>query len=207
MAMAGIPWWTMDIGGFHGGDIRDPSFHELMIRWFQWAVFTPILRMHGYRDPFTEPEEEYRDGIAQFNTGAGNELWSFGEGVYGVLQRFLRIRERLKPYVRDLMVEAHEEGTPLMRPMFYAYPEQPTCWGIHDQYLFGADLLVAPVLEEGQTTRKVYLPEGSAWVHAFSGQRHPGGGWIQCELEIEALPVFVRESAPDFATLRSLFDE
>lgn len=205
MAMAGIPWWTMDIGGFHGGDIRDPDFHELMIRWFQWAVFTPILRMHGHRDPFTEPDQAYRDGIAQFNTGAGNELWSFGEPVYHVLERFLRIRERLKPYIRELMREAHEDGTPLMRPMFYVYPDQAACWNIHDQYLFGEDLLVAPVTQAGQTARKVYLPNGSHWMDAFTGKQHAGGAWIDCELSIDSMPVFVRTEARNGAQLLAHF--
>lgn len=196
MAMAGIPWWTMDIGGFHGGHVDDPAFHELMIRWFQWAVFTPILRMHGYRDPMTEPAEAYRDGIAQCNTGAGNELWSFGPATYDVLLRFLRIRESLRPYVRSLMEQAHTDGTPLMRPMFYAYPDQPACWEMDDQYLFGPDLLVAPVLEAGQTSRTVYLPEGSAWIDAFSGARHAAGTRIEHTVSIDTLPVFVREGAP-----------
>ncbi len=141
MGMAGIPWWTTDIGGFHGGHVGDPAFHELMIRWFQWAVFTPVLRMHGHRDPITPPAEPFRDGVAQCDTGAGNELWSFGERVYEVLRCYAGLRERLRPYVATLMRAAHEHGDPLMRPMFYDYPtirtagrwtisicSAPTCW-------------------------------------------------------------------------------
>lgn len=192
MAMAGIPWWTTDIGGFHGGDIHDPNFHELLVRWFQWAVFTPILRMHGHRDPIVEPVEAYRDGIAQFNTGAANELWSFGDSVYGVLRRFLDIRERLRPYVRSLMREAHDAGTPLMRPMFFAFPEEKACWHVHDQYLFGPDMLVAPITESGQVKRNVYLPSGSRWTEAFSGVDHEGGTWIECVVTMDTIPVFIR---------------
>lgn len=195
MAMAGIPWWTMDIGGFHGGNVNDPAFHELLIRWFQWAVFTPILRMHGYRDPMIEPTEAYRDGIAQCNTGSGNELWSFGEDVYAVLLKYLRLRERLRPYVHQLMQSAHDSGTPLVRPMFYDFPEQSTCWRVEDQYLFGPDILVAPILNAGQHQREVYLPEGVVWVDAFTGKEHRGGQTISTTAELDRIPVFVRKSS------------
>ncbi len=85
MGIAGIPWWTTDIGGFHGGNIHDPKFHELLIRWFQWGVFSPVMRLHGNRDPQILPAQPYRDGIAQCPTGAPNEVWSYGEEVCDVL--------------------------------------------------------------------------------------------------------------------------
>jgi len=195
MAIAGIPWWTMDIGGFHGGNVDDPEFHELMIRWFQWAVFTPILRMHGFRDPVVEPEIAFRDGIAQCNTGSGNELWSFGEATYAILEKHLRLRERLRPYVLEQMKAAHEHGTPLMRPLFYDFPEQEAAWRIDDQYLFGPDILVAPVFAAGQTERTVVFPAGVRWVDPFTGQAHAGGGATVCEAQIESIPVFVREGS------------
>lgn len=194
MAMAGIPWWTTDIGGFHGGHVEDPAFHELMIRWFQWAVFTPILRMHGHRDPITPPAEPFRDGVAQCDTGAGNELWSFGESVFAILRRYAALRERLRPYVAGLMRAAHEQGDPLMRPMFYHYPDDPRCWAVDDQYMFGPDLLVAPVTDAGVSERSVYLPQG-IWCDAWTGERIEGGGDLACNAPVERIPVFIRDGA------------
>jgi alpha-D-xyloside xylohydrolase len=194
MGMAGIPWWTTDIGGFHGGHVEDPAFHELMIRWFQWAVFTPILRMHGHRDPITPPAEPFRDGVAQCDTGAGNELWSFGEPVFAILRRYAALRERLRPYVAGLMRAAHEQGDPLMRPMFYDYPDDPRCWAVDDQYMFGPDLLVAPVTDAGVSERSVYLPQG-IWCDAWTGERIEGGGDLACNAPVERIPVFIRDGA------------
>ncbi|WP_322965448.1 glycoside hydrolase family 31 protein [Sphingomonas fuzhouensis] len=194
MGMAGIPWWTTDIGGFHGGHVDDPAFHELMIRWFQWAVFTPVLRMHGHRDPITPPAEPFRDGVAQCDTGAGNELWSFGEPVFTILRDYAALRERLRPYVAGLMRQAHEQGDPLMRPMFYDYPDDPRCWEVDDQYMFGPDLLVAPVTAAGIGKRDVYLPHGS-WRDAWTGERFEGGHKVTCAAPVERIPVFIRDGA------------
>lgn len=194
MGMAGIAWWTTDIGGFHGGDVADPAFHELMIRWFQWAVFTPVLRMHGHRDPITPPAEPFRDGVAQCDTGAGNELWSFGEPVFEILSYYAALRERLRPYITTLMRAAHEHGDPLMRPMFYDFPDDVRCWTVDDQYMFGPDLLVSPVTAAGIGERCVYLPEG-IWCDVWTGERVEGGGDIVCAAPLWRIPVFVREGA------------
>ena len=78
MGMAGIPWWTSDIGGFIGGDITDPAFKELLVRWFAWGAFCPVFRMHGERSPWYEREEEFIDGVRQLTSGQDNEVWSFG---------------------------------------------------------------------------------------------------------------------------------
>lgn len=118
MGIAGIPWWTTDIGGFHGGNIHDPHFHELLIRWFQWGVFSPVMRLHGNRDPQILPEHPYRDGIAQCPTGAANEVWSYGEEVCEVLTGCLTLREKLKPYIKAVMAETHQRNAPVMRTLF-----------------------------------------------------------------------------------------
>lgn len=203
MGIAGIPWWTTDIGGFHGGDVNDPAFHELLIRWFQWAVLSPVLRMHGYRDPITEPEMPWRDGIAQCNTGAGNELWSFGSAVFTILKRYAALREALRPYLRALMQQAHETGEPLMRPMFYHYPQQEKGWTITDQYLFGADVLVAPVVRAGETSRTVWLPENDNWIDVNSAEHYHGGQDVVVSAPLSVLPLFVREGAEVLSILTS----
>ena len=101
MGLAGIPWWTTDIGGFHGGVNSDASFRECLVRWFQFATFSPVLRMHGDREPHGKPLSDRGGGKCV--SGAPNELWSFGEEVYGILEKYLRLRERMRPYLRELM--------------------------------------------------------------------------------------------------------
>lgn len=192
MAMAGIPWWTTDIGGFQGGNIDDPEFHELLIRWFQWAVFCPVMRLHGYREPQIAPPEAWRDGIAQCNSGSPNEVWSYGEDNYQLMKACLLLRERLRPYIDGLMREAHEQGDPPMRPLFYHYSQQPESWQVEDQYLLGRDLLVAPVLHAGQREREVWLPAGDSWI-ARNGERYAGGQRICVAAPLSAIPVFLRE--------------
>ncbi|HDT6546046.1 TPA: glycoside hydrolase family 31 protein [Kluyvera ascorbata] len=195
MGLAGIPWWTTDIGGFQGGNIHDPEFHELLIRWFQWAVFCPVLRMHGYREPRVQPPESYRNGIPQCDSGSPNELWSYGEENYAIMQRWLEVRESLRPYIDALYDNAHRHGDPLMRPLFWHYPDEPQSWQTEDQYLFGEDLLVAPVMHAGQRQRDVWLPSGNAWV-GLDGERYQGGERIAVAAGLETIPLFIREGSP-----------
>ncbi|MDP3176702.1 MAG: glycoside hydrolase family 31 protein, partial [Spirochaetaceae bacterium] len=201
MALAGIPWWTTDIGGFFGGDIRDPAFVELLVRWFQYGAFCPVFRLHGDRRPEI-PAEGTRGG-GSFRSGSANEVWSFGDEAYGVMRKYMLIRERLRPYIRGLMKAAHEAGTPPMRPLFYDFPRDEGVWDVDDQFMFGPDLLVAPVLSALERSRSVYLPAGAAWTEAESGRRSEGGRRIDCEAPLGSMPVFVREGAQRID--RSLF--
>lgn len=195
MGLAGIPWWTTDIGGFQGGNIHDPAFHELLIRWFQWAVFCPVLRMHGYREPRVQPPESYRHGIPQCDSGSPNELWSYGEENFAIMQHWLGVRESLRPYIDALYDNAHRYGDPLMRPLFWHYPDDAQSWQTEDQYLFGEDLLVAPVMHAGQRQRDVWLPSGHAWV-GLDGERYHGGQRITVTAGLETIPLFIREGSP-----------
>ena len=164
IGLSGIPWWTTDIGGFKGGDIGSPSFRELLVRWFQFGVFSPLCRLHGVRQPVTMSGAE--------QTGAPNELWSFGAEAYEILRRWLGLREHLRPYVMGTMRVAHTEGLPPMRPLFLNFPGRPRPAGsIADQFLLGDDLLVAPVVTEGAREREVYLPGGADWRDAWTGAR------------------------------------
>ncbi len=192
MSMAGIPWWTSDIGGFLGGDIKDDGFKELLVRWFAWGAFCPVFRMHGERSPWHEREHEFIDNVRQLTSGQDNEVWSFGDDNYDILKEYLFIRERLRPYVRSLMKEASEKGAPVMRPLFYDFPDDKKCWEIEDAYMFGPDLLVAPVMEAGVTTREVYLPVGTDWVEAYTGKIYTGGSQVLAEAPLAIIPVFTR---------------
>ncbi|RAX20455.1 MULTISPECIES: TIM-barrel domain-containing protein [unclassified Actinomyces] len=193
MGVAGIPWFTTDIGGFHGGDARDPAFHELLVRWFQLSTFFPVMRMHGDRLPFEKVTAA--DGTPREHSGAANELWSFGEKVEEILTRFVWVREHLRPYTRSLMREAHIGGQPVMRGMFYEFPHDDACRDLADQYMFGPDVLVAPVLTPGATSREVYLPAGASWTHAHTGQIHDGGQWVNLDAPLGSIPVLLRDGA------------
>jgi alpha-D-xyloside xylohydrolase len=195
MGLAGIPWWTTDIGGFQGGSVDEPGFLELLIRWFQWGVFCPVCRLHGCREPEIPPPELFRDGVEQCNSGSPNELWSFGEQNYQIMSRYLRIRENLRPYIQRQMAAAHRKGTPVIRPLFYDFPRDQPCWNIEDQYMFGPDIMVAPVLAAGMQSRPVYLPPGDTWRDLLTDQTWPGGAWIEADTPLETIPVFVRGQA------------
>lgn len=188
MGMAGIPWWTTDIGGFHGGDPRDPGFRELLIRWFEYGTFCPVMRLHGYREPLKEPMGT--EGGAACVSGADNEVWSFGDEAYEICKTYLNLRESMKPYIARQMAAAHEQGTPVMRPLFYDFPEDKMAWEIEDQYMFGPDMMVAPVLYADMRKRTVYFPEGREWKHFFTGEMYHGGTTAQVEAPIDQLPVF-----------------
>jgi alpha-D-xyloside xylohydrolase len=195
MGMAGIPWWTSDIGGFLGGNIADPHFKELLVRWFAWGAFCPVFRMHGERSPWYEREQEFIDGVRQLTSGQDNEVWSFGEDNYEILTKYLFIRERLRPYIRECMKSASETGAPVMRPLFYDFPQDKECWNVEDAYMFGPDLLVAPVMEEGVRTRCVYLPAGAAWTDASTKKTYDGGQTVTVPAPIDVIPVFLRDGA------------
>ncbi|MDR2483225.1 MAG: family 31 glucosidase, partial [Treponema sp.] len=144
MGLAGIPWWTTDIGGFFGGEVTDPRFHELLIRWFQWGCFCPVMRLHGFRDPL-QPQYGTTGGAA-CRSGAPNEVWSYSDEVYEICRKYLFLREKMKPYIETVMQAAHEKGTPVIRPCFYDFPADERAWEAEDQYMFGPDYLAAPVL-------------------------------------------------------------
>lgn len=188
ISLCGIPWWTTDIGGFTGGDPEHEEFRELMARWFAFGVFCPIFRLHGYRLPAMEDLPDDEEG-----TGAANEVWSFGERNYKILTYYLRMRERLRPYIMKHMKTASETGRPVMRPMFYDFPDDRKCWEQDLQYMFGDDILVAPVCEGGVTEKRVYLPNGERWVYVWDGTLYEGGQEVVVQAPMEIIPLFTRE--------------
>lgn len=190
MGLAGIPWWTTDIGGFHGGNPDDPAFRELLVRWFEYGTFCPVMRLHGYREPLQEPMGT--EGGAACVSGADNEVWSFGEEAYGICRKYLDLREQMKPYISRMMEMAHKKGTPPMRPLFYDFPKDAACWETEDEYLFGEELLIAPVLYEKQRKREVYLPKGTEWTDLWTKKKYQGGQTILAEAPLDAIPVFSR---------------
>lgn len=193
MGLAGIPWWTTDIGGFMTDDVNDPDFRQLLIRWYQFAVYSPVLRMHGDRGPYNIPALDDRDwGGGYLHTGQPNELWSYGEDNYAIMRKYYDVRVAMHDYIKSLYQEAHKNGSPLLRAMFYEFPEDERCWDIQDQYMFGAKYLAAPVFHLNQFSREVYLPDGQ-WKLTSTGQVFQGGQTVTVDAPIEYMPVFERQ--------------
>lgn len=188
MAMCGLPWWNTDIGGFYGGDIHTDYFKELIVRWFQYGLFSPVMRLHGTR----EGADHSRD--IKEPTGDHNEIWAFGEENYPILADIIKLRYRLIPYTQKHMDIASKDGIPVMRPMFFDYPEDKTCYSLGDQYLFGDDILFAPITTQGQTERNVYLPEGK-WILTKDHTSHSGNQWVTVSANISEFIAFVKEGA------------
>ena len=193
VAMCGIPWWTTDIGGFINGDPESEEFRELIIRWFEFGVFCPIFRLHGFRLPYPVRDILNPDGYC--GSGGPNEVWSFGKKAYEIIRRYMYIREGLNPYIMSQMKLASEDGTPVMRPLFYDFCGDGNVYDIGDEYMFGPDLLVAPVVEQGARKRMVYLPEGCRWKDAGTGMVYDGGTRIEADAPLDTIPLFLKEDA------------
>lgn len=191
MGIAGIPWWTTDIGGFHGGDPEDEAFRELFVRWFQFGAFCPVFRIHGDREPHTKPLTG--EGAGRVVSGAANEVWSYGEEAYPILENYIFVREKLKPYIKKITDLTSQNGDPIMRPLFYDFSDDPSAWEVTDQYMFGPDIMVAPVLYANQRQRDVYFPIGTDWVEAKTNQEFEGGSTALIEAPLSYIPVFFRK--------------
>jgi len=187
----GLAYWGSDTGGWQtpgahtperpllldpaGSDAANPNYPdypELFTRWFEYNTFTPTLRIHGQR-PATA-------------------LWSYGKAAEPVLEKFLRLRYALIPYLYSLGHHTSETGTPFMRALFMDFPNDPAVANIGDEYMLGSAFLVAPVTDQGVTARKVYLPTGSDWYDWWTSKRIAGGQWIEAAAPIDRIPLYVR---------------
>ena len=113
---------------------------------------------------------------------------------------YIRLRESMKDYIRRTMAEAHEKGTPVMKPLFYDFPQDAAAWDAEDVYLFGHDLLVAPVTAAGERSRRLYLPEGAEWTEWETGTVFAGGRFVQVDAPADRIPIFIRDGAKVFGT-------
>ncbi len=173
---------------FYGGNPESPAFRELLIRWFQYSTFCPLFSLHGNRLIASQEPN-------QLNTGGPNEAWSFGEEAYAIIKDLLFLRERLRPYILEQMHLAQEKGIPPMRPLFFDFPADEASTTIDDEFLFGPDLLVAPVLQEGARSLRVYLPGGTIWRDAWTGQTFEGGQYVTAEAPLARIPLYLRANA------------
>ncbi len=194
-AASGMPYWSTDIGGWQylpaihvpertplldPSDARDNVGHyddypELYVRWFEYGAFQPNFRSHGSRKH--------------------NEVWSYGKQAEPILEKYLRLRYELMPYIYSLGYMTHETGAPFMRGLFMDFGSDPRVADIGDEYMFGPALLVAPVAEQGVTSRQVYLPSGTVWYDFWTNKKYDGGQTITAEAPIDRIPVFARAGA------------
>ena len=192
MGLAGIGWWTTDIGGFMTDDCFSDEFKQLLIRWYQFAVYSAVLRLHGDRGPYNIPALDDRDwGGGYLHTGQANEMWSYGDECFKIMKDYFDLRTSLKPYIKKLFDEHSKTGAPLIRAMFFEFPEDEKCWEIDDQYMFGDKYLVAPIFHLDEFKRKVYLP-GGKWKLTSNGQIFDGASKVTVDAPIEYMPVFER---------------
>ena len=190
IGIAGIPWWNSDTGGFQGSDVNDPMFTQLLIRWFQFSTFTPVLRLHGNRGPENIPPLSDKGG-GKVSTGQPNEIWSYGKEAEQIMLKYLDIRLKMKDYLVSVMDEASANGSPVIRTMFYEFPDDPRCWELDEQYMLGSRYLVAPILYPDTWQREVYLPTG-LWRNIHDGNTYQGGKAITADAPIDIIPVYER---------------
>ena len=150
------------------------------------------MRLHGTRKKPKNHVDRHPEVLEK--SGGDNEIWSFGERNYGILKDLIEMRRRLKPYIIKYMDIASETGAPLMRPMFFDFYDDEKCFALDDQYMFGSDILFAPILDEGQTQRRVYLPRGK-WVRTTDRQEYEGGQYISCVAAIDEFIAFVKSGS------------
>jgi alpha-D-xyloside xylohydrolase len=173
-ALSGYPYWTTDVGGYHplfDGQADQPAYQELYARWFEYGAFCPVFRTHGHRDH--------------------NELWTYPQ-VYPTLLAVDRLRYRLLPYIYSLAWRVTSEDYTIQRPLVMDFRKDPATWEIGDEFLFGPDFLVSPVLVEHATSRSVYLPGGADWYDFWTGKRTEGGSTVNVPAPLDRIPLAVR---------------
>ena len=183
LAMSGYGMAHSDVGGYTTMKKRLARDKELLLRWEEMNAFSPLYRFHEGNQP------------------AMNVQFDADEELYNQLEKFTNTHVRLKGYIKELVDENVNKGTPVMRPLFYHYDE-PRAYTESLEYLLGRDILVAPVIDKGATTKTVYLPEDE-WVHLYSGKEFDGGMVIVGAL-IGEPPVFIRKDSERFNELMSL---
>ncbi|MGH9958545.1 MAG: TIM-barrel domain-containing protein, partial [Pyrinomonadaceae bacterium] len=172
LGVSGVPLVGADVGGFVGS----PS-GELFARWLQAAALTPLVRSH---------------------TNAGSkdqEPWSYGPEFERINRATIELRYKLLPYLYSVFHEHTKTGAPVMRPLWFEYPNDVRTYLIEDEYLVGREVLVAPVLNEGDVKRSVYFPKGDAWIDWWTGARHEAGSQAEIDAPVDRLPMFVRVGA------------
>ena len=191
--LSGIPWWGTDIGGF----VPTAEYTgELHVRWFQFGAFCPSFRAHGRNWHLKLPWGwNGGDGGPQETKGftmAPGELQN--PETERIMKKYLELRYRLMPYIYTAARETSETGLPMMRAMWLHHSDDPAAVARGDQFFWGRDMLVAPVVEKGAASRQLYLP-GGIWYDFWTGERMEGGRSIERKVDLETTPIYVRAGA------------
>jgi len=196
--LSGVPFWGHDIGGFHP---TKELTGELYVRWFQFGAFCPLFRSHGrtwhLRLPWGWNTGQYGPREAGNNDPLvvdPDPKHLRDPSVEAICRDYLNLRYRLLPYNYSLAWQAHKTGMPVIRAMWLHYPEDESAIGLGSQYLWGRDLLIAPVTEQGATTRRLYLPEGQ-WHDWWTAESVDGGRWIERDVDRATMPIYARAGA------------
>ena len=174
---------------------------ELMIRWYQFGCFSPIFRTHGCRlhgNPNADPDKTIAPCKPAQGSCGPNEVWSYGNATQVILEKYIRLRAAMQPYLQALSFNVSTTGVPTVRPLWWEFPLDTNTIGIDNQYLFGPDLLVAPVTIQGATSRLVYFPQGTNWVNIFDGSTIKGGQELRVSAAIDVIPVYRKEGTLPF---------
>ena len=190
--LTGIPYWGTDTGGF----VPTKEYTvELYVRWFQFSSFCPLFRSHGrtwkLHLPWGWNTGEYGP-IEETELPDKKELHN--AQVEPICQKYLDLRYQLMPYLYSSVRESHDTGMPIMRALWLHYPDDPQAVARGDQYLWGRDMLVAPVIEPGAASRQVYLPKGG-WYDFWTGEHAEGGRQIERKVDLATMPLYVRSGA------------
>ena len=192
--LTGIPYWGTDIGGF----VPTKEFTaELYVRWFQFGAFCPLFRSHGRNWTLRLPwgwntGDSGPMEISRYNGAAlpdASELHN--TQVEPICRKYLELRYRMLPYLYSAVRECTMTGLPVMRSLWLHYPDDPAAVARGDEYLWGRDILVAPVTEPGAASRRIYLPRG-VWYDFWSNERHDGGRELLRNVDLETMPLYVR---------------
>jgi alpha-glucosidase/alpha-D-xyloside xylohydrolase len=186
------PFWGTDTGGFVA---TKELTGELYARWFQFSAFNPLFRSHGrtwhLRLPWGWNTGEY--GPIE-TPGRPDESELHNAEIEPICRQYLELRYQLLPYNYTLMREASDNGLPLMRALWLHYPNDPEAVKLGDEYLWGRDILVAPVVEKGAKSRRVYLPAGD-WYDWWTHEKLSGHRWIERPVDLRTMPLYVRAGA------------
>ena len=180
-SMAGLPYWTTDIGGFfrdsksmnpiYDDQYSNPEYKELLTRWFQFGTFCPIFRIHGY--------------VSE------TEIWRYGAPFEKMAREYIDLRYRLMPYIYSLAWQVSDQGAIIMKPLVHDYPSDKNTWGIKDQFLFGSSVLVNPVIQYKSRSRNLYLPEGN-WFNFYTNELFSGGRNVKVSAPLDQMPLFIK---------------
>lgn len=180
LSLCGIPYWNTDIGGFFvrnnfEGGLKNKAYHELYVRWMQFAVFTTMMRSHGT----SLPREIYQFGEK-------------GEWSYDVQEKYIKLRYKLLPYLYSTAWDVTKNAGSFMRALFMDFNDDPEVHNINNRYMFGKAFLVAPVTEPSVEEQTVYLPNGTQWFDFWTGEKLSGGRTINKKTPIDIIPLYVK---------------